>query len=124
MQRPLAGATTLPLPRFTDIELQCQKSMSIELEDTERLEETQVCGVPRVPSHGPLTSQEAGERVNGGGGDPLIRFHGVPSREPPLHGPAEQTRGWTTAPCRLGGPVGGRGGTTAPRRNRAARPSV
>ncbi|XP_023389374.1 phosphatidate phosphatase LPIN1 [Pteropus vampyrus] len=37
------------------------------------------------------------------------RFHAsesAPSREPPLHLPAEWTRGWTAAPCRLGGLVG------------------
>lgn len=70
---PSPGAATLPWPRFTDIQLQCQKnvgflekSMRTELEDTREAGGPSGVWSARVPSHGPLASREAGERASGG----------------------------------------------------------
>lgn len=70
---PSPGAATLPWPRFTDIQLQCQKNVGfLEKSMRTELEDTREAGGPSgvwsawVPSHGPLASREAGERASGG----------------------------------------------------------
>lgn len=70
---PSPGAATLPWPRFTDIQLQCQKnvgflekSMRTELEDTREAGGPSGVWSARVPSHGPLASREAREHASGG----------------------------------------------------------
>lgn len=70
---PSPGAATLPWPRFTDVQLRCQKSVGfLEKSMCTELEDTREAGGPsgvwsaRVPSHGPLASREARERASGG----------------------------------------------------------
>lgn len=83
---PSPGAATLPWPRFTDVQLWCQKSVGfLEKSMRTELEDTREAGGPsgvwsaRVPSHGPLASREARERASGG--KAVFEWRGIaPSR--------------------------------------------
>lgn len=99
---PSPGAATLPWPRFTDIQLQCQKSVGfLEKSMPTELEDTREAGGPsgvwsaRVPSHGPLASREAGERASGG----KAVFDGAESRRAG-YGARQAVEGAAAGKCR------------------------